>query len=67
MFVKVSFAFWDSSSDCLLPPPTVIGQVVTPTRVGQSYTFSPGQHNQQDLYDVPPSRSQGVRVSRSIL
>uniref|UniRef100_A0AAQ4PI78 Neural precursor cell expressed, developmentally down-regulated 9 n=1 Tax=Gasterosteus aculeatus aculeatus TaxID=481459 RepID=A0AAQ4PI78_GASAC len=37
----------------------VIGQVVTPTRVGQSYTFSPGQHNQQDLYDVPPSRSQG--------
>uniref|UniRef100_G3NCJ9 Breast cancer anti-estrogen resistance protein 1 n=1 Tax=Gasterosteus aculeatus aculeatus TaxID=481459 RepID=G3NCJ9_GASAC len=61
VFVKVSFAFWDSSSDCLLPPPTVIGQVVTPTRVGQSYTFSPGQHNQQDLYDVPPSRSQGVR------
>ncbi|KAF3834146.1 hypothetical protein F7725_025350 [Dissostichus mawsoni] len=36
------------------------GRVVTPTRVGQSYTFSPGQHNQQDLYDVPPSRSQGV-------
>ncbi|TDH03892.1 hypothetical protein EPR50_G00146580 [Perca flavescens] len=35
-------------------------KVVTPTRVGQSYTFSPGQHNQQDLYDVPPSRSQGV-------
>ncbi|KAM9339880.1 enhancer of filamentation 1 [Symphorus nematophorus] len=36
-------------------------KVVTPTRVGQSYTFSPaGQHSQQDLYDVPPSRSQGV-------
>ncbi|XP_059205316.1 enhancer of filamentation 1 [Centropristis striata] len=35
-------------------------KVVTPTRVGQSYTFSSGQHNQQDLYDVPPSRSQGV-------
>lgn len=35
-------------------------KVVTPTRVGQSYTFSPGQHNQQDLYDVPPSRAQGV-------
>ncbi|KAM8884331.1 enhancer of filamentation 1 [Synchiropus picturatus] len=35
-------------------------KVVTPTRVGQSYTYSPGQHNQQDLYDVPPSRSQGV-------
>ncbi|XP_032391472.1 enhancer of filamentation 1 [Etheostoma spectabile] len=35
-------------------------KVVTPTRVGQTYTFSPGQHNQQDLYDVPPSRSQGV-------
>nr|XP_020497956.1 enhancer of filamentation 1 isoform X1 [Labrus bergylta] len=35
-------------------------KVVTPTRVGQSYTYSPGQHNQQDLYDVPPSRAQGV-------
>ncbi|KAF0024433.1 hypothetical protein F2P81_023235 [Scophthalmus maximus] len=35
-------------------------KVVTPTRVGQSYTYSPGQHNQQDLYDVPPSRPQGV-------
>lgn len=36
------------------------GKVVTPTRVGQSYCFSPGQNNQQqDLYDVPPSRSQG--------
>ncbi|KAM9738481.1 LOW QUALITY PROTEIN: enhancer of filamentation 1 [Menidia menidia] len=32
-------------------------KVVTPARVGQSYTFSPGQ---QDLYDVPPCRSQGV-------
>ncbi|KAM4539177.1 enhancer of filamentation 1 [Odontesthes bonariensis] len=39
---------------------TTPSKVVTPTRVGQSYTFSPGQHNQQDLYDVPPSRSQGV-------
>ncbi|KAM4550100.1 enhancer of filamentation 1 [Fundulus diaphanus] len=35
-------------------------KVVTPTRVGQSYSYSPGQHGQQDLYDVPPSRSQGV-------
>ncbi|RVE66647.1 hypothetical protein OJAV_G00109600 [Oryzias javanicus] len=35
-------------------------KVVTPTRVGQSYVYSPGQHNQQDLYDVPPIRSQGV-------
>ncbi|XP_005802914.1 enhancer of filamentation 1 [Xiphophorus maculatus] len=35
-------------------------KVVTPVRVGQSYSYSPGQHNQQDLYDVPPSRSQGV-------
>ncbi|XP_061737497.1 enhancer of filamentation 1 isoform X1 [Nerophis ophidion] len=35
-------------------------KVVTPTRVGQMYTYSPGQHKQQDLYDVPPSRSQGV-------
>lgn len=55
--------FKDSSSDCLSLPPAVIGQVVTPTRVGQSYTYSPGQHNQQDLYDVPPCRSQGVGVS----
>ncbi|XP_070702154.1 enhancer of filamentation 1 [Pempheris klunzingeri] len=38
---------------------TTPSKVVTPTRVGQSYTYSPGQHNQQDLYDVPPSRSQG--------
>lgn len=46
---------------CLCP--AVIGQVVTPTRVGQSYTYSPGQHSQQDLYDVPPSRAQqGVRA-----
>ncbi|XP_036001614.1 enhancer of filamentation 1 isoform X1 [Fundulus heteroclitus] len=30
-------------------------KVVTPTRVGQSYSYG-----QQDLYDVPPSRSQGV-------
>ncbi|XP_029976709.1 enhancer of filamentation 1 [Salarias fasciatus] len=35
-------------------------KVVTPTRVGQSYSYSPGQHGQQDLYDVPPSRAQGV-------
>lgn len=57
--------FLDSSSDCLPLFPAVIGQVVTPTRVGQTYTFSPGQHNQQDVYDVPPSRSQGVGVSCS--
>ncbi|KAM9777169.1 enhancer of filamentation 1 [Syngnathus typhle] len=37
-----------------------LSKVVTPTRVGQTYTYSPGQHNQQDLYDVPPIRSQGV-------
>ncbi|KAL0961968.1 hypothetical protein UPYG_G00334000 [Umbra pygmaea] len=35
-------------------------KVVTPIRVGQSYAYSPGQHNQQDLYDVPPIRPQGV-------
>ncbi|KAM6959503.1 enhancer of filamentation 1 [Aplochiton taeniatus] len=35
-------------------------KVVTPTRMGQSYVYSPGQHNQQDLYDVPPVRAQGV-------
>lgn len=55
---------WSSSSSAnSLSPPAVIGQVVTPTRVGQTYTYSPGQHNQQDLYDVPPSRPQGVGVS----
>lgn len=46
--------------------PAVFGQVVTPTRVGQTYTYSPGQHNQQDLYDVPPIRSQGVGSSCTI-
>ncbi|XP_041868488.1 enhancer of filamentation 1 isoform X2 [Melanotaenia boesemani] len=35
-------------------------KVVTPTRVGQFYSYGSGQHNQQDLYDVPPGRSQGV-------
>ncbi|XP_054911135.1 enhancer of filamentation 1 [Poeciliopsis prolifica] len=35
-------------------------KIVTPVRVGQAYSYSPGQHNQQDLYDIPPSRSQGV-------
>ncbi|KAJ7991499.1 hypothetical protein DPEC_G00284510 [Dallia pectoralis] len=35
-------------------------KVVTPIRVGQSYAYSPGQHNQHDLYDVPPIRPQGV-------
>ncbi|XP_071225024.1 enhancer of filamentation 1-like isoform X2 [Salvelinus alpinus] len=35
-------------------------KVVTPTGVGQSYAYSAGQHNQQDLYDVPPMRPQGV-------
>ncbi|XP_020779466.2 enhancer of filamentation 1 isoform X2 [Boleophthalmus pectinirostris] len=36
-------------------------KVVTPSRVGQSYSYSPGQnHTSQDLYDVPPSRAQGV-------
>lgn len=42
---------------------SVFLKVVTPTRVGQSYVYSPGQHNQQDVYDVPPIRSQGVGVS----
>lgn len=35
-------------------------KLVTPTGVGQSYAYSAGQHNQQDLYDVPPMRPQGV-------
>ncbi|XP_038137387.1 enhancer of filamentation 1 [Cyprinodon tularosa] len=38
-------------------------KVVTPTRVGQTYSYGAAQqhsHQQQDLYDVPPSRSQGV-------
>lgn len=33
-------------------------KVVTPARVGQSYSYSSGPS--QDLYDVPPSRAQGV-------
>lgn len=41
-----------------LPVDNTTNKVVTPTRVGQSYSYSPGQHNQQDVYDVPPSRSQ---------
>lgn len=32
-------------------------KVVTPSRVGQSYSYSSGQ---QDVYDVPPSRTQGL-------
>ncbi|XP_041932223.1 enhancer of filamentation 1 [Alosa sapidissima] len=36
-------------------------KVVTPTRVGNSYTYSrPTQQPQQDVYDVPPMRQQGV-------
>ncbi|XP_046875227.1 enhancer of filamentation 1 isoform X2 [Hypomesus transpacificus] len=35
-------------------------KVVTPSRVGQSYAYSHGQHSHQDLYDVPPARAQGV-------
>ncbi|KAK7898307.1 hypothetical protein WMY93_019160 [Mugilogobius chulae] len=49
-----------------VPPRTALSvdntpnKVVTPSRVGQSYSFSPAPQNQQDLYDVPPSRAQGV-------
>ncbi|XP_037548994.1 enhancer of filamentation 1 [Nematolebias whitei] len=48
-----------------VPPRSVAAEntpnkVVTPSRVGQSYTFSPGTQNQQNIYDVPPSRTQGV-------
>ncbi|KAL2080726.1 hypothetical protein ACEWY4_024519 [Coilia grayii] len=35
-------------------------KVVTPTRVGNCYTFRSAQQPQQDLYDVPPVRQQGV-------
>ncbi|XP_062868022.1 enhancer of filamentation 1 [Trichomycterus rosablanca] len=35
-------------------------QVQTPTRVGQTYKYSPASNNSQDLYDVPPMRTQGV-------
>ncbi|XP_036371508.1 enhancer of filamentation 1 [Megalops cyprinoides] len=35
-------------------------KVVTPMRVGQSYTYEPTQSHQQDVYDVPPVRPQGV-------
>ncbi|XP_072304411.1 enhancer of filamentation 1 [Eucyclogobius newberryi] len=49
-----------------VPPRTALSmdntphKVVTPSRVGQSYSFSVAQQNQQDLYDVPASRAQGV-------
>ncbi|XP_053468252.1 enhancer of filamentation 1 isoform X2 [Ictalurus furcatus] len=35
-------------------------KVTTPTRVGQTYTYNPASSNSQDLYDVPPMRTQGV-------
>ncbi|MCJ8746525.1 hypothetical protein PDJAM_G00142850 [Pangasius djambal] len=35
-------------------------KVTTPTRVGQTYSYSPAPSNSQDLYDVPPMRTQGV-------
>ncbi|KAJ8267709.1 hypothetical protein COCON_G00128810 [Conger conger] len=35
-------------------------KVVTPMRVGQSYTYDSVQRHQQDVYDVPPIRPQGV-------
>ncbi|KAJ8378982.1 hypothetical protein AAFF_G00232110 [Aldrovandia affinis] len=35
-------------------------KVVTPMRVGQSYTYDSVQRHQQDVYDVPPVRPQGV-------
>ncbi|XP_030644983.1 enhancer of filamentation 1 [Chanos chanos] len=37
-----------------------LSKVVTPTRVGQCYTYSPAQNASQDLYDVPAVRPQGV-------
>ncbi|KAJ0003622.1 hypothetical protein NQD34_008720 [Periophthalmus magnuspinnatus] len=51
---KVGF----SSIQFIFVKPKITAAVVTPSRVGQSYSFSPGQ-NLQDLYDVPPSRAQG--------
>ncbi|KAK1805329.1 hypothetical protein P4O66_019661 [Electrophorus voltai] len=35
-------------------------QVLTPTRKGQAYSYSPTPSNSQKLYDVPPLRTQGV-------
>ncbi|KAJ8273423.1 hypothetical protein GJAV_G00101450 [Gymnothorax javanicus] len=35
-------------------------KVVTPMRVGQSYTYDSVPRHQQDVYDVPPVRPQGV-------
>ncbi|KAL7829878.1 hypothetical protein AOLI_G00307630 [Acnodon oligacanthus] len=35
-------------------------KVLTPTRVGQTYAYSPAPNNSQELYDVPPIRQQGV-------
>lgn len=39
-----------------------VEQVLTPTRVGQTYAYSPAPSNSQDLYDVPPLRQQGVGI-----
>ncbi|XP_058234050.1 enhancer of filamentation 1 isoform X1 [Hemibagrus wyckioides] len=36
------------------------GKVMTPTRVGQTYIYTPAPSNSQDLYDVPSMRTQGV-------
>ncbi|XP_022521032.2 enhancer of filamentation 1 isoform X1 [Astyanax mexicanus] len=35
-------------------------KVLTPTRVGQTYAYSPAPTSSHDLYDVPPVRQQGV-------
>ncbi|XP_066530664.1 enhancer of filamentation 1 isoform X2 [Hoplias malabaricus] len=49
-----------------VPPRSVLAadgkpsKVLTPTRVGQSYAYSPVPSSSQDLYDVPPIRQQGV-------
>uniref|UniRef100_A0A8B9HBM8 Breast cancer anti-estrogen resistance protein 1 n=1 Tax=Astyanax mexicanus TaxID=7994 RepID=A0A8B9HBM8_ASTMX len=37
-------------------------KVLTPTRVGQTYAYSPAPTSSHDLYDVPPVRQQGVGV-----
>lgn len=37
-----------------------IEKVMAPTRNGQSNIYNPSSSNSQDLYDVPPMRTQGV-------
>lgn len=51
--------YFNINSHCISP---CVVKVMTPTRVGQAYIYSPAPSNSQDLYDVPPMRTQGVSM-----